>query len=458
MATEQEKRLHRCCFSGHRPEKLDDDPETVKAWLSAQIDAAIAAGYRTFISGCGMGVDIWAAQIVLQKKAANPEIHLIAATPWPGFPNRWNIEWQLQYSNLLRDADLVLTVSNHYQKDVFRKRNEWLVDHSNRLIAYFNGAPGGTWDTIAYAHNKGIEVVTNNLEYVEKVRKTRKPKEEPVPKTPYPENLVTDIGLEAVFGKDEYTELSPDQLAGLEHVIDMLPEKERVILQLHYQEKQTLQVCGDRFGFSRQRAQQIGWHAIKKLRHPSCIVFIRDGFGKTELALKIACAEEMKRCLIAQKKRYPLMNEEDVVKFAFQGMLGVGHLIRSEEDAVRRLQEEMSGLEPNTEEPYVEKISPDWLRMNLRAAKARGVTEADIAYMLCRSAQHKPLSFTRQNVYNFCVRLDGSERMKEAAAKILDENWLPGHSQQYREAYHPAYRVLHKDYRKFKRNDNAGTN
>jgi hypothetical protein len=173
-------------------------------------------------------------------------------------------------------------------------------------------------------------------------------------------------------------------------------------------------------------------------------------FEKAELALKIACAEEMKRCLIAQKKRYPLMNEEDVVKFAFQGMLGVGHLIRSEEDAVKRLQEEMSGLEPNPEEPYVEKISSDWLRMNLRAAKARGVTEADIAYMLCRSAQHKPLSFTRQNVYNFCVKLDGSDRMKQAAAKILDENWLPGHSQQYRETYHPAYRVLHKDYLKQK--------
>ena len=46
MATEQEKRLHRCCFSGHRPEKLDVDPEAVKQWLSAQIDAAIAAGYR----------------------------------------------------------------------------------------------------------------------------------------------------------------------------------------------------------------------------------------------------------------------------------------------------------------------------------------------------------------------------------------------------------------------------
>ena len=188
--------------------------------------------------------------------------------------------------------------------------------------------------------------------------------------------------------------------------------------------------------------------------HPSCIVFIRDGFGKTELALKIACAEEMKRCLIAQKKRYPLMNEEDVVKFVFQGMLGVGHLIHSQEDAANRLHAEMDGLEPNEEEPYIEKISPDWLRMNLRAAKARGVREEDIAYMLCQSALKKPLSFTRQNVYNFCVRLDGSERMKQAAAKVLDENWLPSHSQRYREAYHPAYRVLHKNYRKFKREEN----
>jgi hypothetical protein len=43
--TEEEKRVHRCCFSGHRPEKLDEPEEQVKAWLSEQIDIAIAAGY-----------------------------------------------------------------------------------------------------------------------------------------------------------------------------------------------------------------------------------------------------------------------------------------------------------------------------------------------------------------------------------------------------------------------------
>ncbi len=75
MATEEEKRLHRCCFSGHRPEKLDAPEEEVKQWLSEQIYKAIAAGYTTFISGCAMGVDIWAGQIVLQKKEKNPAIH-----------------------------------------------------------------------------------------------------------------------------------------------------------------------------------------------------------------------------------------------------------------------------------------------------------------------------------------------------------------------------------------------
>ena len=85
MPEEAEMRLHRCCFTGHRPEKLEETPEEVQGWLETQIDQAIADGYTTFISGCAMGADIWAAQIVLRKKKEHPELHLIAATPWPGF-------------------------------------------------------------------------------------------------------------------------------------------------------------------------------------------------------------------------------------------------------------------------------------------------------------------------------------------------------------------------------------
>ena len=161
--TEEEKRLHRCCFSGHRPEKLNEPEEEVKQWLEQQIDQAIADGYRTFISGCAMGVDIWAGQIVLQKKAINPEIHLIAATPWPRFAARWNEDWQRQYNDLLSSADLVVNVCDHYHNGVFQQRNVWMVDHSNRVIAYFNGSPGGTRNTIEYAEKKHVEVYSNTL-------------------------------------------------------------------------------------------------------------------------------------------------------------------------------------------------------------------------------------------------------------------------------------------------------
>ena len=52
--SEEEKRLHRCCFTGHRPEKISATDEEVKAWLEEQIDQAIADGYTTFISGCAI--------------------------------------------------------------------------------------------------------------------------------------------------------------------------------------------------------------------------------------------------------------------------------------------------------------------------------------------------------------------------------------------------------------------
>ena len=163
-------------------------------------------------------------------------------------------------------------------------------------------------------------------------------------------------------------------------------------------------------------------------------------------AAKAAWIRKMKQCLVTQQTRYPLMCEEDVVKFAFQGMLGVGHLIRCEADAVRFLQAEMAGLQPDSAEPLTESISPEWLRLNLRPAKALGLTEAEIARSLCLSAQRKLLPFTRQDVYRFCISLDGSPGMSKAAEKLPDESWLPSHSPRYREAYHPAYRVLHKDF------------
>ena len=170
--SEEEKRLHRCCFTGHRPEKISATEEAVKAWLDKQIDQAIADGYTTFISGCAMGVDLWAAQIVQSRKKDNPSLRLIAATPWPGFGARWKDGWKEQYFDLLKTADMVVNICDHYHKGVFRMRNEWMVDHSGRVIAYYNGTPGGTRNTIQYAEKKMIEVVMLQEQAEEEHEKT----------------------------------------------------------------------------------------------------------------------------------------------------------------------------------------------------------------------------------------------------------------------------------------------
>ena len=108
------------------------------------------------------------------------------------------------------------------------------------------------------------------------------------------------------------------------------------------------------------------------------------------------------------------------------------------------------GAYADDKEPLIEKLSTFWVRMNLRAAKAREMRPAEIEILTYYSAKYYPVSFTRQNVYNFCMKLEGidREKMKAAAEKVLDENWLPSHSEQYRNTYHPAYRVVYKDYKK----------
>ena len=159
MPAESELRLHRCCFTGHRPEKLTVDDDIVIAALEKQIRAAVADGFVTFISGMARGTDIWAAEIVLQLKKEGHPIHLIAACPFDGFEDKWESDWQRRYKKILKKADLVKYVCEHYSRSCFQIRNEWMVDRSARVIAVYNGEAGGTRNTINYATRKGVSVV-----------------------------------------------------------------------------------------------------------------------------------------------------------------------------------------------------------------------------------------------------------------------------------------------------------
>ena len=86
-------------------------------------------------------------------------IKLIAASPFEGFEKRWSKEWQQQYNEIILRADLVKYISSNYFPSCFQVRNEWMVDHSARVIAAFNGQKSGTKNTVDYARKKGIPVI-----------------------------------------------------------------------------------------------------------------------------------------------------------------------------------------------------------------------------------------------------------------------------------------------------------
>lgn len=158
--TEQEKRSHRCCFTGHRPEKLSVSEGEVKAALQKEIRQAIADGMNVFITGMAPGVDIWAAEIVLELREQEVlPLKLIAASPHPEFENRWSLDWQKRYAAVMAKADLIKEVCTHYSRGCYQIRNEWMVDHSARVIAVWNGQPSGTKNTIMYANRKGVPVI-----------------------------------------------------------------------------------------------------------------------------------------------------------------------------------------------------------------------------------------------------------------------------------------------------------
>ena len=153
---------------------------------------------------------------------------------------------------------------------------------------------------------------------------------------------------------------------------------------------------------------------------------------------------EMLNRLKTQRLLHPLMEQTDLVKFVFQGMLGVGHLLSDRERVTARIEQETEGLFGDPDEPLFEVLSPAWCRINLRRAIAEQIPPCVIAGLML--ASHTAEQFSRKDVYDFCTDPDafGGKAVTDTDLlnSIPDETWLPSHSALYRQQYHPAYRVV----------------
>ena len=146
-------------FTGHR--FIDaSQREHVKKRLSNAVLDTYGHGIRNFISGFAIGFDMMAAEVVVSLKQNYPDITLIAAIPFKGQACRFNFYDQQRYDRLLEVADEVIVLSESYYPRCFLDRDEFMVNHSSRLIAYYDGREkGGTFYTIRKAMAQNIPIV-----------------------------------------------------------------------------------------------------------------------------------------------------------------------------------------------------------------------------------------------------------------------------------------------------------
>lgn len=153
------------CFSGHRPEKLPlngDSGTTVirylKSILYKEILDSITAGYDRFVTGLARGVDLWAGEILMELKAHGENISIIAVKPYKSHGDNFYGLDKFSLGRLLSKADEVVCLADEYRKGCMQRRNEYMVDHSGKLIAVVSDYRSGTGATIRYAEKQGIEV------------------------------------------------------------------------------------------------------------------------------------------------------------------------------------------------------------------------------------------------------------------------------------------------------------
>lgn len=154
-----------CCFTGHRPNAFpwkdnENDPRLhiLLKRIEQAVDIVLRSGVRRFICGNALGVDTWAAQIVLEKKKIEPEIYLEIALPFSSHNESFSA-----CMNVQKEADLVHVVStSKNMRAAFFQRNEYMVSHSDSIIAVYDdqiAKKGGTQKTLARAKELGLEII-----------------------------------------------------------------------------------------------------------------------------------------------------------------------------------------------------------------------------------------------------------------------------------------------------------
>lgn len=158
---------------------------------------------------------------------------------------------------------------------------------------------------------------------------------------------------------------------------------------------------------------------------------------------------ELENILRDHARRYPLMQPADAVKLIYQNEFGGGHLIKDEQSCLDYLRREYASVEKDPSAARYEDIGNGIVRVNLAAVKEDALEQLGKVFIHCAATHQGSLEHflqkldvlrvvTKQGVFSFSTEALEAYLQGYAAAGYP----IVSHSEQYRTAYDPAYRVI----------------
>ena len=156
--------------------------------------------------------------------------------------------------------------------------------------------------------------------------------------------------------------------------------------------------------------------------------------------------------LTAQCTAYPQLQPEDLLKGLHQSVFGCGHFV--DEKAEDYLRKELETLEPS-EGPEVEPLDGGFCRVHLRYLEKYGLAPRTLFRLFWLSGIEQVGNAAQmEEKLEILLRMASAQRLPVGYGEVraLVEEWRRAgypachHSERFRRAYRPAYRVIRKDY------------
>lgn len=149
------------CFTGHRPERLPQNEAlaALARTLHYYIGYAVQLGFTHFYTGLADGIDYLAAAYLFRLRETNPALHIIGVQPCTDYREFFRIRGYslMRLDYMLRNADSIHVMPHSWRdKDAFRQRNCYMVDHSSCIIAVCEDGRSGSMQTFRYAQAQGL--------------------------------------------------------------------------------------------------------------------------------------------------------------------------------------------------------------------------------------------------------------------------------------------------------------